>query len=127
MASKVLIVEDEKPMAEMYKDKLEEAGFEIVLAFDSKEGLEKAKKIRPDLIILDVLLPPENGVSFLQELRQDRDPNVSNLPVVVFSNYDNLETKNEVLALGAKTHLLKTDFTPGALIKEIEKYVSPRN
>jgi len=121
MAKKILILEDEKVLAEMYKDKLVQEGFEVVLAFESKEGLNLTKKEKPDLILLDILLPRENGVFFLEQLRED--PEIGSTPVLVFSNYDDPETKKRIRELKAKDYLLKTDYTPQRIVEEIKKHL----
>ena len=118
---KILIIEDEKILAEMYRDKFTQAGFEVVLAFDSKEGLEMTKKEKPDLIILDILLPKENGITFLTWLRET--PEISSLPVVAFSNYDDPETKKRALELGVKDYLIKTNYTPKEIVEKIKNYL----
>jgi two-component system alkaline phosphatase synthesis response regulator PhoP len=118
---KILIIEDEKLLAGMYKEKLEMEGFEVVLAFDVKEGIEMAKKEKPDLILLDILLPGENGVSFLK--RQKEEKEISEIPVIAFSNYDNPETKKEAKELGIKEYLIKTNHTPSEIIEKIKKYL----
>jgi len=118
---KILIIEDEKILAEMYQDKFSEAGFEVSLAFDSKEGLEMAEKEKPDLILLDILLPEENGITFLKRLRQN--PEISSLQVVALSNYDEPKTKREAARLGAKDYLIKTEFTPTQLVEKIKEYL----
>lgn len=117
---KILIIEDEKILAEMYKDKFSQAGFEVLLAFEVKEGLELAKKEKPDLIVLDILLPRENGIVFLEWLR--KDPEISAIPVVAFSNYDDPETKREALKLGVKDYLIKTNYTPQQIVEKIKNY-----
>ena len=119
--SKILLVEDEKELAEMYRDKFIEAGFEINLAFTAKEGMQKIKKEKPDLVLLDILLPVENGISFLGKIR--KDPEIANVPVVALSNYDESKTKKDAANFGVKAYLLKTDFTPTALVEEIKKYL----
>jgi len=116
---KILIVEDEKILVEMYKDKLSQAGFEVFLAFDSREGLEITKKEKPDLILLDILLPRENGITFLSWLR--KDPKISSTAVIAFSNYDDPHTKKEALRLGVKDYLIKTNYTPFQLINIIKE------
>ena len=121
MAKKILLVEDEKILAEMYKDKFAREGFEVFLAFDSKEGLEMAKKEKPDLIVLDILLPKENGITFLEWLR--KTPEISSLAVVAFSNYDDPETKKQALQLGVKNYLIKTNYTPKEIVKKIKNYL----
>jgi len=121
MMPKILIIEDEIEMAQMYKDKFTEQGYEMVLAFTSEEGLEKAKKENPDLIILDILLPTENGISFLGKLR--KEPMLKSIPVVALSNYDEPRTRKEAQELRVLDYLIKTDYTPRKLVEEIKKYL----
>jgi DNA-binding response OmpR family regulator len=118
---KILIVEDEKILAEMYKERFSKEGFEVVLAFEAKEGLALAKKERPDLIVLDILLPRENGVTFLTWLRKDEE--IASIPVVAFSNYDDPQTKREAAKLGVKGYLIKTNYTPQEIVEKIKNYL----
>jgi len=121
-SKKILLVEDERPMAQMYKDKFVEAGFDVVLAFTASEAITKVKKEKPDLVVLDILLPTDNGISFLAKLRKEVE--VAKIPVVALSNYDEPKTKKEAFKLGVKNYLLKTDYTPKTLVEEIKKYLS---
>ena len=119
---KILIVEDEKILAEMYKDKFTEAGFEVFLALEAKEGLKLAKKERPDLIVLDILLPRENGITFLTWLRKDSE--TASIPVVAFSNYDDPATKREAAKLGVKEYLIKTSYTPSEIVAKVKQLLA---
>lgn len=118
---KILLVEDEIGMVEMYKDKFNEAGYSVVSALTVEEGLAMAKKEKPDLIILDILLPTENGITFLEKMR--KDPAIAKIPVVALSNYDEPKTKKQAFDLQAKDYLIKTQFTPKKLVEEIKKYL----
>ncbi|XOB40606.1 MAG: response regulator [Candidatus Nealsonbacteria bacterium] len=118
---KILIIEDEKILSEMYKDKFTKVGFEVISAFDSEEGLKLTKKEKPDLIILDILLPRENGVVFLNWLKAD--PEISSIPVIVFSNYDDPETRKRASKLGIKDYLIKADYTPKAIVEKVKSYL----
>lgn len=118
---KILVVEDEQMLAEMYKDKFEKEGFEIVLAGDGKIGMEVLKKEKPALVLLDILLPNENGIEFLK--KQRKNPEVSFIPVIVFSNFDDPETKEETLSLGVKEYLIKSNYSPNEIVEHIRKYV----
>jgi len=118
---KILIIEDEKILSEMYKDKFTKVGFKVISAFDSEEGLKLTKKEKPDLIILDILLPRENGVVFLSWLKAD--PEISSIPVIVFSNYDDPETRRRASKLGIKDYLIKADYTPKAIVKKVKSYL----
>ncbi len=119
--TKILIVEDEKILAEMYKDKFEEGGFVVDLAFSSEEALDYLKDRKPDLILLDILLPKENGISFLKRIKEME--NAFEIPIVAFSNYDEPRTKKQAFALGVKAYLIKTQYTPKELLAEIKKFL----
>ncbi len=118
---KILLIEDEKILRDMYVQKISESGMKVVWADNSKEGLEIAKKEAPDLVILDILLPGKSGLYFLENLK--KDSLTSQLKVVVFSNYDDLDAKKKALALGAKAYLIKTQFTPKEMLKKIKEYL----
>jgi len=118
---KILIIEDENVLAEMYQDRFSQEGYQVFLALTSEEGIELAKKEKPDLILLDILLPKENGVGFLKKLKAEKE--ISSIPVVAFSNYDEPRTRKEAESLGIEAYLLKTDFTPQELVKKIQSYL----
>lgn len=118
---KILIIEDEKILSDMYQEKFTRAGFKVSVAYEAEEGLILAKKVKPDLIILDILLPKENGISFLKKLRET--PEGSSVVVVAFSNYDDREIKKEAFKLGAKDYLIKTNYTPEEVVNKIKKYL----
>ena len=118
---KILLIEDEKILAEMYREKFSQAGFEVFLALEAKEGIKLAKKERPDLIVLDILLPRENGIVFLNWLRKDQE--IASIPVVAFSNYDDPATKREAAKLGVKEYLIKTSYTPQEIVEKIKNYL----
>lgn len=118
---KILIIEDEKFLAEMYTDKFSQSGYKVILALESEEGIKIAKKEKPDLIILDILLPRENGIAFLKKLRED--PEISAIPVIAFSNYDVPETRKQAAELGAKDYLIKTDYTPKEVVDKVATYL----
>src|SRR4030066_1477709 len=108
MSKKILIIEDEKILREMYYDKFIQAGFHIILADSAEEGLKILSKTKPDLILLDILLPKANGIKFLTKLR--KKPEFNSLPIVAFSNFDSPETKKAAFELGVKDYLIKTNF-----------------
>ncbi len=122
---KILIIEDEKILAEMYKDKFEEAGHQADLVFSSEEAIGYLEKEKPDLILLDILLPKENGIFFLKKLKETKE--ASNIIIIAFSNYDEPRTKKEALELGAAAYLIKTQYTPKELLEEVEKILKGKN
>jgi len=118
---KILIIEDEKILSDMYIEKLSREGFKIFSAMTSSEGLSLALKKKPDLILLDILLPKENGISFLEKLR--KNPKTADIKVLVFSNYDDPETKKEAEKLGAENYLIKTNYTPKEMVEKVKEYL----
>ncbi len=121
MAKKILLVEDERILAKMYEDKLEEAGYKTDVMFSAEDALDYLINEKPDLILLDILLPRKNGVDFLESLKEI--PGTSDIPVIGLSNYDDPVTKKKSFDLGIKEYLLKTQYTPKELISEIKKYL----
>ena len=119
--AKILIVEDEKILAEMYKEKFQEEGFEVDLCFSAEEGINYLKEKKPNLILLDILLPKENGISFLKKIKEIRKN--FKVPILAFSNYDEPKTKKEALSLGVKAYLIKTQYTPKELISIVKKFL----
>jgi len=118
---KILLIEDERILGEMYRDKFTQAGFDVVLVDTAEEGIKIDKKERFDLILLDILLPKANGIQFLKKLKEI--PEVSGIPVVAFSNYDDPETKKQAFKLGVKDYLIKTGYTPQEIVKKIKEYL----
>jgi len=118
---KVLLIEDEKMLISLYREKFEMEGFEIFEAKDVVDGLKLAKKEKPNLVILDILLPGENGLSFLKT--QKNEVLISKIPVVIFSNFDDLETREKADELGAKEYLVKANYEPRELVEIIKKYL----
>lgn len=118
---KILIVEDEKAMAEMYETRFVQEGYQVFLAGTAEEGMVQARTKRPDLILLDILLPTENGLSLLAKIRGD--PQLKDLKVVALSNYDEPKTKQEAYELGVAEYLLKTNYTPGELAQKVVRHL----
>ena len=117
---KILIVEDETFLIEMYKTKFEIENFQVISAISSEQAIKILKKDIPDLILLDILLPRKSGITFLREVKQIRE--VSKIPVIIFSNYDDSKTREEAKRLGVEDYLIKTEFTPKQLLTKIKRY-----
>ena len=105
----------------MYQDKFSQSGFEVFWAEDAASGIDLAKKEKPDLILLDILLPKENGIFCLEEIK--KDPALSSIPVVAFSNFDDPGAKKDAERLRAKDYLIKTDYTPQEIVERVRGYL----
>ena len=119
--AKILLVEDDPFIAEIYKKKLESSGFEIVNATSGRAVLKELKEQNFDLILLDLVLPEMSGTEVLREIRQNKEYDQS-LKVVVFSNLSSPEDREQVLGLGADGFISKTEFSPSEVVAEIERF-----
>jgi DNA-binding response OmpR family regulator len=117
---KILIVEDEKTLADMYKDKLDSGHFKVFLRYSAEEAIRFLKKNKPDLVLLDILLPRESGIDLLKKIREEEE--YENLRVIIFSNYDNPEARKKSVFLGVEEYLIKTQFTPRQLLEEVNNF-----
>lgn len=119
--TKVLIVEDDKFLSELIATKLTKEGFEISVAGDGEEGLQKAIAEKPDIILLDIMLPGKTGFEVLTALKAHEDATVKDIPVLFLSNFGQESKVQEGLKLGAKDYLVKANFTTGEIVDKIKK------
>lgn len=116
---KILIIEDDKFLRELIVQKLTKEGFEIAEAIDGEKGLKKTKEGRPDLILLDLILPGIDGFKVLSQIKED--PVLAEIPVIILSNLGQKEDVEKGLNLGAVDYLIKAHFTPAEIIEKIKK------
>jgi DNA-binding response OmpR family regulator len=119
---KILIVEDDGILQKALNEFLSEEGFEIVSALDGEEGVKFSKESKPDLILLDIILPKKDGYEVLKELKSDE--NTNKIPVIVLTNLGSLNDVEKAIELGATTYLIKADYKleeVSAKIKDVLK------
>lgn len=116
--TKVLVIEDDIFMVELLAKELVAAGFETIIAKTGVEGLEKFKTDKPDLILLDILLPDQNGFETLRLIR--RLPDGPETKVMVLSNIGEGPDVEEAKRLGVKDYLVKANFTLPEIIAKIQ-------
>lgn len=116
--AKILVIEDDKFLKELISEKLEEEGYESIIAIDGAEGLKKAKEEKPDLILLDLILPEMDGFEVLSRIKRDSD--LSLIPVIILSNLGQREDVEKGLKLGAVDYLIKAHFTLDEIIEKIK-------
>jgi len=118
MARTILIIEDDKFLRELIAQKLIKEGFEISEAVDGEEGMKKVKEEKPDLILLDLILPGIDGFEVLARMKED--PVLAAIPVIILSNLGQKEDVERGLKLGAVDYLIKAHFTPGEIIEKVK-------
>jgi DNA-binding response OmpR family regulator len=117
---KVLIVEDESVLREMYRDKLEHEGFEVIVASNGKEGLEMAIAKKPRIILLDLMMPIMDGKMMLRRLRAL--PDFKKLPVIILTNAGDVENIKETQRYeNASEFLIKSNINIDDVIKKIRE------
>lgn len=120
--SKVLIVEDDTYISDMYRIKLESDGFEVEVATDGQAGLDAIINNHPDLVLLDVVMPKMDGFSVLQKIR--KNPDFKNMPIVMLTNLGQKESVEKGLLLGANGYIIKAHFTPSEVVDKIKEFLS---
>lgn len=120
---RVLLVEDDTALAQMYRVKLERDGYSVQVAGDGEQALSAVADELPDLIFLDIRLPRMDGLTFLEQLRASE--RTRNIPVVIVSNYSEQELVSRGLQLGALEYLIKSQTTPGRLSEGIQSWTRP--
>jgi len=116
---KILFIEDESSLQKTFGDILEKNNCKIVSALDGEIGLRLSKSEKPDLILLDIILPKVNGLEVLKALKEDGE--TKDIPVIVLTNLDNIENINKVIELGATSYLVKTEYTIEEVMGKIKK------
>ena len=120
---KILVAEDEEVLLNVLKDRFEAEGWEVTTARDGEEAVESIKKIRPDLVLLDLLMPKKDGFEVLKEIRGD--PEFKTLPIiVVLSNLGSDEDIKKALSLGANDYFVKTQHPMSEIVEKAKKYES---
>ncbi len=115
---KILLIEDEEMLANMYEVKFSNEGFDIEKALDGESGLEKAKNILPDFILLDIIMPKMDGFAVLKALKED--VKTKNIPVMLLTNLgqeEDIERGNE---LGIVGYLVKANTTPSEVVEAVK-------
>jgi len=115
---KILLIEDESALQKSLGDTLREDGFEVLSALDGTIGERLAKSEKPDLIVLDLILPQKSGLDVFQSLKEDET--TKNIPVVILTNLEKIEHVEKALEMGAKTFLIKANYTLKEILTKIK-------
>ncbi len=121
MAKKVLIIEDEEIMYSLLQRKLANQGYEVVVANDGEEGLLMMEEKKPDLILLDIIMPKKGGFEVLADMQKNKE--LKEIPVIVISNSGQPVELDKARELGAKDWLIKTEFDPQEVLEKVKKQI----
>lgn len=120
---KVMIVEDDSFVMDIYQTKVSKEGYEVISATNGAEAVKKLEEegVRPDLILLDIVMPYMDGLAVLRKIRVNEELN--KIPVILLTNLSQKEEIEEGLGLGARDYLIKSHFTPSEVMEKISKYL----
>lgn len=120
--AKILLVEDDLFLITMYKTRFEHEGYQVVTAQDGETALNLIQQEKPNLVIMDIMLPKMGGVAILEAMRKNTE--TANIPVVALSNLTDETLINQAKQLGVKEFLIKANYTPTQIVAVVKKYVS---
>ncbi len=118
----ILIVEDEPFLSDMYKAKLSSLGYKVSTAMNGQDALQQLHEKKPDLVLLDVIMPEMDGYTVLKKVRSD--PSLRDLLIVMFSNLGQDEEITKGLQMGADDYLVKSNFTPSEVVKKLDAIIA---
>lgn len=116
--TKIVLVEDDKMLADMYITKFSKEGLEVIRAEDGAEGLEMVKREKPDLVLLDIIMPKLDGFAVLKELK--KDPATENTHVLLLTNLGQSEDVEKGQELGADDYFIKANHTPAEIVEKVK-------
>ncbi len=120
----VLLVEDDTFLANIYKTKLEMEKFKVTTAENGEEGLEAAQKKKPDIILLDILMPKMDGFAVLEELKKDTE--TQKIPVILLTNLGQKDDVERGLEMGAVDYLIKAHTKPSETVAKIKSVLKKK-
>ncbi len=120
----ILLVEDDSFISGMYQTKLSMLGYKVRVCADGESGWAELKKERPDLLLLDIVLPKKDGFEILSDVR--KDPELKDLTVILLTNLGQKPDVQKGLELGADDYIIKAHFTPTEVVEKIEKMLAKK-
>lgn len=116
---KIVFVEDETTLQKMLSAALKEAGYDVITASDGEAGLAAVQAEKPDLVLLDLILPKMDGFTVLGEIKKDEA--TARIPVIVLTNLESAEDVGKVVALGATTYLVKANYDLPDIVAKVKE------
>lgn len=126
-AVKIFLVEDDPLMVNLYEKAFALSGYEVEVAFNGAEALEKLKTMKPGptLILMDIMMPIKNGLDVLKDIKQDPAyADFKRIPIVMLTNLSGQKDAERALALGAVTYLVKSEYEPREIVAKVKEIVA---
>lgn len=121
MAKKILLMEDEELIIRLLQKKLESEGYEVAVATNGEDGMKAVKESRPDIILLDIIMPKKSGFEVLEEINDDAG--LREIPVIIISNSGQPMELDRAQRMGVKDWLIKTEFDPKEVVAKVFKHI----
>lgn len=118
---KILLVEDDEMLVTMYTDKFKREGYEVQSALNGSDGLKLASSYRPDVILLDVVMPKMDGFTVLKKLKKKMD--TKDIPVILLTNLGQEEDVKKGKELGAEDYYIKANHTPAQIVEKVKSTI----
>jgi CheY-like chemotaxis protein len=120
----LLIVEDEETIAQMYADRFKQNGFEVEIAHEGSEAVSKMAAVRPDVVLMDILMPGLSGTEAVEQAKADAA--TRNIPIIMLTNYPQSDDLQHALSLGAAGYIIKAEATPEQVVEKVPKILMPK-
>lgn len=122
MASKILIIEDDRYISKMYQLKLSLDGFDVQVADNGRIGVDKVKEFKPDIILTDILMPEMDGFDVIKAVKADDE--TKTIPILIMSNLGQEDHIQKGLELGALGYIVKSQYTPSKVVDKIKEILA---
>ena len=123
MKEKVLIIDDDPGLIEMYQGKFEDEGYAVTADSCGKDGINSAKKVKPDAILIDIMMPEIDGFETMRQIKAEAK---NNPVIVIISNLNRNKEMERAIKEGADDFILKANHTPKEVVKRIELHLRKR-
>jgi twitching motility two-component system response regulator PilH len=120
--AKLLVVEDDPLMSRMYQKIFAFEGYEVESAGDGEEGLEKARSVKPTIILMDIMMPKMNGLQALDKLKAD--PETKAIPVIMLTNLAGQQDAEAALSKGAIKYIIKSEYEPKQVVSMVKEILA---
>ena len=121
---KVFLIEDDLFLSDMYRTKFELSGFEMPHTEDGESAMHMLREAKPDLVLLDIVLPKKSGFEVLKEIKAD--PELKNTPVILLTNLSQKDDVDKGFELGANDYIIKAHFTPAEVVAKVQKVLAAK-